>query len=713
MHKIAKKITQIGLTGLVGLSATFVALAPNAATAVSLRAASNLGLVGYWTFDEGTGLRANDFSGKNNYGTLSGTTKPTWVSGKHGKALSFDGSSGYVKSTITNGLSGSFTMSAWVKLNTTANDKAVLASNVSSYSNYWAELAQSVSNRWVAYLYDGTNNPVVGSAVNTLQVGVWTHIVFVRDVSQDKLLLYLDGQSAATPVTDTTTSVPVYSEFDVGWTQAHGFTNGLIDDVRIYNRALSATEVYNLYKSGSQVVNKIQPVRLNQGLVGYWSFDGNTMYNNVADLSGNGNHGLLQPTNATSSMKTVGKIGQGLRFDGSTSYVDSRNNPSVQITGALTMASWVNIKAFPTNTVATWKTILSKGNIFGNPDVVGYGLGLYSSGGVQYLSASFGSNGLTSMSVAVAQSASGINQVNQWYYVVATWDGTTNTNGMKVFVNGVLNGQGTASVTNLTDKGYNLALGKNAAGASYFFNGLIDDVRIYNRALNPSEIKALYKMGQATINKTPVNRLNQGLVGYWTFDGPKTVSNIADSSGAGNHGLLQPTNATSSMKVAGKIGQGLRFNGSNNYINVDSGNFGNLDIKSVFAWVQPSGTHAGTIRSYVAGTRTGNDGWWIRQEAGNYLFTCVGGGVTVTVGTLPKDKWSYIGCIYNGTQITPYLNGVTGSGNTYVHTNGVNLKIGTNSNSVNEAFTGLIDDVRIYNRALSASEVKSLYNMGR
>src|SRR3989338_6839803 len=179
MHKIAKKITQIGL------SATFVALAPNAATAVSLRAASNLGLVGYWTFDEGTGLRANDFRGKNNYGTLSGTTKPTWVSGKHGKALSFDGTSGYVdagnQSSVN--LTTAITASVWIKYNVdpkTLRYNGIISKQVSTN----AYQLQTYSTDGRIEFVIGTGVTAAASISNTvLKQGAWYHIVGTFDGS--------------------------------------------------------------------------------------------------------------------------------------------------------------------------------------------------------------------------------------------------------------------------------------------------------------------------------------------------------------------------------------------------------------------------------------------------------------------------------------------------------------------------------------------------
>jgi len=229
----------------------------NATSVTNTTTTLKTGLVGYWTFD-GKDMKTSvtDRSGSGNNGALKfgtlgniSTTSMTTM-GKIEQGLKFDGVDDYVKSTVSSGLSGSFTASAWVKLNSFTNDKVVVASNVSSYSNYWFEIAETTGNKWVGFLYDGTHNPGVISGTNTANIGVWSHVVFVRDTSIGKILLYLNGTSAATPVTDTTTSVPTYSEFDIGFTQAHGYINGSLDDVRVYNRALSANEIKQLYNMG-------------------------------------------------------------------------------------------------------------------------------------------------------------------------------------------------------------------------------------------------------------------------------------------------------------------------------------------------------------------------------------------------------------------------------------------------------------------------------
>ena len=108
-----------------------------------------------------------------------------------------------------------------------------------------------------------------------------------------------------------------------------GRSTGQIDDVRIYNRALSAAEILNLYRAGSAKVNVSNTAatangggNLANGLVGgWWTFDGKNMINNVADSSGNGNNGDMIGFTSTSSAVVPGKLGQALKFNGVNQYV--------------------------------------------------------------------------------------------------------------------------------------------------------------------------------------------------------------------------------------------------------------------------------------------------------------------------------------------------------------------------------------------------------
>ena len=97
------------------------------------------------------------------------------------------------------------------------------------------------------------------------------------------------------------------------------------------------------------------------------------------------------------------------------------------------------------------------------------------------------SDGVSSDSVLSIQNTWNI---NQWYHVVATWDGTTNTNGMNLYVEGVLKNQRTATKSLLQDLG---EFGISGYGSStQMFNGSIDEVMIFDRSLSENEITAIY-----------------------------------------------------------------------------------------------------------------------------------------------------------------------------------------------------------------------------
>src|SRR3989338_7635905 len=112
----------------------------SAKAAIISKPPSNLGLVGYWSFDEGTSTTATDFSGNRNNGKLTNFPSPVpfdssvnsgWTNGKQGKALSFDGSDDYVNAGSASSLkpTSAQTISFWIKLNTVAPAAQVFVAN--------------------------------------------------------------------------------------------------------------------------------------------------------------------------------------------------------------------------------------------------------------------------------------------------------------------------------------------------------------------------------------------------------------------------------------------------------------------------------------------------------------------------------------------------------------------------------------------------------
>jgi len=305
--------------------------------------------------------------------------------------------------------------------------------------------------------------------------------------------------------------------------------------------------------------------------------------------------------------------------------------------------------------------------------------------------------------------------VGPWIYVVVTYNEASDA---KVYKNGVAQTVARSLGTGFPALPLNNAdvvVGSNDRSTrSAFWDGLIDEVRVYNRALTPSEIKALYNVG--AVKYAPPN--NQGLVGYWSFnEGTSTVA--LDYSGNKNKGTL----VNGPAWVNGKRGKALNFDGVNDFVDANPSNGNNLDISgplTVTAWVKTNslGTFQTIISKHTGGSNA-NYLIWIENQNRFQTYASPGGISTNVMGTTvaKKNTWYHVAELWDGAFLRLFVNGVqegtpaSGSGNV-----GVTIKdvaIGSESYGGSNFFNGLIDEVRVYNRALSADEIQKLYNAGR
>ena len=270
-------------------------------------------------------------------------------------------------------------------------------------------------------------------------------------------------------------------------------------------------------------------------------------------------------------------------------------------------------------------------------------------------------------------------------------------------------------MTTNTVLGGTTTIGYQIGGTPYYFDGSIDDVRVYNRALSSSEVAKLYLAGGGKANVSPSKPISSGLVGYWNFDGKNmTNSTSTDSSGNGNNGTL--TNMTTTANaIKGKLGQALNFvSASNQYVIAPDSS--SLDITTnitISAWIKPDVLGGGykTIVSKRDLSNTTNYQLYLNTTAGALSF--YSGTENISSYIPPRNQWTFVSATVSGTTLTFYVNGVSVQSGTIsgsVTPNNGSLYIG--SNNIPEAFSGSIDDVRVYNRALSPSEMLKLYQMG-
>ncbi len=207
------------------------------------------GLVGCWHFDEGSGTTAYDSSGSNNHGTLY--NGPTWVDGKFGKALGFDGVNDYVR--VSRNIQDDFTVQLWLKtsVNSLTNTHAYHGNGI-----VWSDVAGAANDMIpMAYLNNklafgtgnssGTYHTLFSNS--TLNTGNWIHLAVTRVKSTGEKKVYVNGVLENTQ-TSVTVSLNANSIIDIGGnTLDSRYFNGIIDEVHFYNRALSASEILDLY----------------------------------------------------------------------------------------------------------------------------------------------------------------------------------------------------------------------------------------------------------------------------------------------------------------------------------------------------------------------------------------------------------------------------------------------------------------------------------
>ena len=229
----------------------------------------------------------------------------------------------------------------------------------------------------------------------------------------------------------------------------------------------------------------------------------------------------------------------------------------------------------------------------------------------------------------------------------------------------------------------------------------------------------LFFFGAANANASTINRppnyisLKSGLVGYWTFDGKDLNTGAAlDASGQGNHGALVNM-STSTSRVPGKLGQALKFDGVDDKVSFTSTNYGTTH--SVSYWINYKDTGDGVVigggngvyATYISDPTTSGLMYYSVEGAQSSL-------VSVAHGGLKSGQWNYLTVVRDGTSVSFYKNGFQiGTTQTLPFNNALFLST-FGSYSINTYFTTMVlDDVRIYNRALSAAEVQQLYNMGK
>ena len=218
------------------------------------------GLVGWWTFDGPHMIEnAADISGSGNHGSLSGQTSTTTVPGRIGQAMSFDGVDDYVDVGTSIAPADEITICAWVyrksdgfsKHGTSAYQDIIVRSSTSNQANFVFEFngGNLVFNTQTLPPFLRVSS---GTDSRPFKLNTWMHLCSVySDQNVNDQALYYNGESLFLTETDTDTlTTNTETVFIGGRSGGSDILEGMLDDVRIYDRTLSSDEVRELYNMG-------------------------------------------------------------------------------------------------------------------------------------------------------------------------------------------------------------------------------------------------------------------------------------------------------------------------------------------------------------------------------------------------------------------------------------------------------------------------------
>jgi hypothetical protein len=560
------------------------------------------------------------------------------------------------------------------------------------------------------------------SATGVMTTDVWYHIVVTYDNSRtNNLHFYLDGvkidETNETLDTGSANSVKIGSSATGGGNQGGRFME--ITDVCIFDHALSdggvatgssaSGDVGTLYNSG----NPGNPMALASPPKAYYPL-GNSAHTGANYLTPNG---ALQD--------------YVFNFDGGDDYINSGSTSYLNGLSNFTFSSWVNISTFGTYDAIAgdWSysatASLNKGHF-----MITTGVNDGSAAKIRIFIKNAGADGGNSMIITDDY----ILNTGKWYHVLFTYN--SGTGG--VYVNGVpytVTNYGTIP-TSLTSENSDFIIGKWQNIGGRFFEGKISNVQIFNTALTDgtggtvNQIETLYNNGSPLTSMSGFTSLQ----GWWkldasaTYDSSTATWTIPDDSSNSNDGtswwmtqanLLQSDLLTTSSYSP----YALNFDG-NDYINC--GNDSSLVPSSltISLWFKTSGS-ASAIPRLINKSYGGSpyDSYFIRinNNVLNFKIGVSSASVQIAGATNVVDgNWHHVVGTYDGSQLKLYLDGNSeatpvSETRAIIENTTYNLTIGCELGAYGFSwpFTGDISNVSIFNSALTASQIRKIYNEGR
>ena len=606
--------------------------------------------------------------------------------GKFGKGAKFNGSSSDILVSGLNSMfstKATFTVSLWFKTTATGN-RALFDDYTSNNYNIQLYLYDGVVN--VTTRFSGGDSNMTASST-TYNDGNWHHVAVTSN--QTTYNTYIDGGSPSTWTASSNSHSGQTPTVTIGASQGGtiNFFSGEIDQLRIFNKALSSSEINTLYNETSSTVNTLQ-ILGDTSCIAAYTFEGN-----ANDLSTNYNgtaSNVIYDYSGTASNITyaTGKFGKAAVFNGSNSNITLPTG--LGSNGDRSRSFWINVDNL-TNAVTIFYLGDSSSNAYYETCSV------QTNGKIRYQER----HDTSTNSVSIDSSSSIV--AGTWYNIVYVFSDSVRT----LYINGIQEAQTTSSYATVNNTSYPGFIGsfRNVITNT---DGSIDQVRMFNKALSLGEINSLY-------NETATSAASA------TIDNPSTVAYYKMADGSDETGSYNGTATNVDFNVEGKYGFAGKFNGSNSYIDISTLDFPTNNF-SVSAWVYLNSTPGSTTYNMILTTAKQNSGgyFYFTFYGTQLQYYHVAGGTSVIGGTVVAGQWNHVVLTQSSTGgAKVYLNDSVVASNTSLTANntpnttsgGVNtLGYYNTGSSVTGSLNGRMDQVRIFNKAISAAEVTTLYN---
>ena len=604
------------------------------------------------------------------------------ATGKFGEGAVFNGGSSRIDlPNVLSGFTNTYSFSIWVKID-----------NVNNFPVFDSDPTTNVSTNFLRftlhqngnYYFDFGNNStarMTGTTPSAWRDNTWHHFVFVSTSTQK--LVYVDGSLFNT--ISSTTAISGKSTLTVG----HYLTNyggGLYDQVRIFNRGISSSEVTTLYNETKNTTNTLQ-ILGDTSCIATYPLDGSS-----TDLSGNydGTDANIlykydgSPTNV--DFGVGGKSLYGARFNGSSSYINLNHNTTYS---DLTMSAWVNVTSTSSRQAifGKWWDGSSRSIIFM----------MESGGALKLLTSSTGNNTIVT--------TGGTLTANTWHFVCFTFESGGD-------INITIDGSTTtiAQNTSINNNNQNWLIGMEDSRGGLKFNGSIDQVRIYSTALTDSQVTQLYEEKQCYITKDAADPFgDSNSVALYEME-----NNANDTSGNGNNGNQSNVSFTSTDPIRGTYE--ASFNGSSSKIVLPSVLNGLTNTYSFSVWAKIDNTdNFAFFDSDPTINVSTNFLRFTLHQNGNYYFDFGNNSTARLTGTTPSDwrdgNWHHFVFVSTSTQKLVYVDGslFNNLSSTVAISGKSNLTVG---HYLTNYADGEYDQLRIFNRALDGTEAYQLYAEG-